>query len=306
MHRYNWQVWQCRAKHLFLTLAAKIQAAPNGPALAAWWEANHGPTGNIQLNRKWDAYPKGAWPRPELLRQLINEVPGLTHVATNPVWFALSDMQRGGNKAFWNSCVNALRIEGKPIGYFSQRRMCDLCAQPNLASVGVFVLLLRGDAPQYHWHRCWVAKVFICYLCIALLSDPLHKRACEIYECIDCLMKDGQFSEAPPEGWPVNTEAFLQLLEGYALVGRRLHAIVGAGTREADMLYLLWLVVGDKALLSDLCLQHEAANLPVSFLQAWQRKCRRFANHSVQLLCSECAVRLLTPAEQRVWNRLLL
>lgn len=303
--RYNRQVRHCRARHFICALAAKVHVAPNGPALARWWEATHGPTADTQLNRKWDAYFKGALPRSDLLRLLTNEFPDLASGLTSPIWYALSDIQTNLNKAFWNSCANAVRIKQAPIGYFSQRYMREMRAQPNLDSLGVFVLLLRGDAAQYHYHRLWIAKIFTRYLCIALVDSVLKNITRDIYQLIDILIKTGEFGDTVPQWWPENADALNQLVERYAQLGRRLSAIVGIGTSQPDLL-LLWLVADDWQLLSQFNARQDAASFPGSFIRKWARQCQRFACHSTQLLTAECETRLLTPPEKRVWNRLLL
>ncbi len=308
MWRYNRQVRHCRAKHFIFTLAAKIHVAPNGPALARWWEATHGPTADTQPNRKWDAYFKGALPRSDLLRLLMNELPELSNGLTSPIWYALSDIQANQSKAFWNSCANAVRIQHAPIGYFSQRHMREMRAQPNLDSLGVFVLLLRGDAPQYRYHRLGIAKFFTRYLCIALVDSVLKNIASDIYQLIDILIRAGQFGDITLQSWPENANAFNQQVECYAQLGRRLSAIIGIERPQSDLLLLLllWLVADDWQLLSQFCERQDAASIPGSLLRKWARQCQRFACPSTQLLSAECETRVLAPPEQRVWNRLLL
>ncbi|WP_435652671.1 hypothetical protein ACSC9T_14660 [Pseudomonas putida] len=304
--RYNKQVRHCRAKHFIFTLAAKVHVAPNGPALARWWEATHGPTADTQLNRKWDAYFKGALPRSDMLRLLMSELPELSDGLCSPIWFALSDIQTHQNKAFWNSCANAVRIKHAPIGYFSQRHMCEMRAYPNLDSLGVFVLLLRGDALQYRYHRLGAAKFFTRYLCIALVDPVLKNIACDIYHLIDITIRTGQFGDIALQGWPENADVFNQLVERYAQLGRQLSAIIGIKIPRSDLLLLLWLVTDDWQLLSQLYERQHTASIPGSFRRKWARQCQRFASPSTQLLTAECETRVLAQSEQRVWNRLLL
>lgn len=306
MCRYNRLVRHCRAKHFIFTLAAKIHVAPNGPALARWWEATHGPTTDTQLNRKWDAYFKGALPRSNFLRLLIDEQSELSKGLISPIWYALCNIQPNQSKAFWNSCANAVRIKHAPIGYFSQRHMREMRAQPNLDSLGVFVLLLRGDAPQYRYHRLEIAKFFTRYLCISLLDSVLKKIASDIYQLIDILVRTGQFGDIALQSWPENADDFNRLFEGYALLGRRLSAISDIERPQSDFLLLLWLVTDDWQLLSQFCERQDTDSIPDTFLRKWARECQRFACPSTQLLSAECETRVLSPAEQRVWNRLLL
>ncbi|WP_143492637.1 MULTISPECIES: hypothetical protein [unclassified Pseudomonas] len=303
---YNRLVRHCRAKHFIFTLAAKIHVAPNGPALARWWEATHGPTEDTQLNRKWDAYFQGALPSSDLLKLLLNELPEMLNGLTSPIWYALSDIQTNQSKAFWNSCANAVRIQNAPIGYYSQRHMREVRAYPNLDSLGVFVLLLRGDAPQYRYHRLGIAKFFTRYLCIALVDSVLKNIARDIYQLTDMLIRTGQFGDIALQCWPENADAFNQLVERYAQLGRRLSAIIGIERPQSDLLLLLWLVTDDWQLLSQFRERQGAASIPDSFRRKWARQCQRFACPSTQLLTAECETRVLAPPEQRVWNRLLL
>lgn len=305
MRGHDQRVRQCRARYFIFAFSERIHVAPKGPALARWWEASYGPTTVLQLNRKWDAFIKGALPSAELLEQMLGKMPGLANCLTNPIWYALCDFQGSNSKAFWNSCANAVRIDNAPIGNHTTRRMEDLYAQPNLASVGVFIILLRGDARQYYLTRLCISHCFTCYMCIALLSDSLREVAKDIYLLIKNLIDSGQFTDGTPLGWPKDLYDFWRLYDGYHFIARRLYATVGSKYREAEVLLLLWLVVEDHKLLLQLYTQDEVV-IPSSLLQRWRRWCKRFANHSTQLRCSECDTRLLEPAERRVWSRLLL
>ncbi|WP_343596923.1 hypothetical protein [Pseudomonas sp.] len=305
MHWYDQLVRQCRATYAIHTFAERINVAPNGAALARWWEANHGPMEILQPNRKFDSFIGGALPRRELLTQIIRVAPEVADSLINPIWYALSDIQTGDSKAFWNSCADAMIIDDAPIGWFSNPRMYDLCAQPNLASLGSFVLLLRGDASKYSLHRLWIAKCFTCYLCIALLAAPARKIASDIYKLVDHLIDGGQFAMSPLR-WPENLEHFSWLLDSYDLLRRQLCAAIASECGDANILLLLWLVVEDSRLLSQLYRQPKTVVIPPSVLQRWKRWCERFAHPSTRLLCSECETRLLTPAEKRVWSRLEL
>lgn len=305
MRWYNRQVRKCRARHFIFTLAEIIHVAPNGPALARWWEATHGPMGALHLNRKWDAFFRGALPQRKLLKQLIDEIPELANCLTNPIWYALRDFQGGDSTAFWNSCANAVRIDDSPIGNHTRRCMDNLYAQPSLARLGVFIILLRGNARQYFLTRLCVSQDFTCYMCIALLSYPLRKVAKDIYRLIKYLIDSGRFADGIPLGWPNSLEDFLRLYDDYHLIEQRLRATVKSKYREAYVLLLLWLVVEDHKLLLQLSTQDEVV-IPSSLLQRWRRWSRRFSNQSTQLLCSECDTGFLTPAERRVWSRLNL
>lgn len=305
MRLHDRQVRQCRARHFIVTLAEIIHVSPNGPAFAQWWEATHGPTGQQQLNRKWDAYFRGSLAQGKLLKQLIGEMPELATCLTNPIWYALCDFQGGKSKEFWNSCANAVRIDDAPIGYQTRHRMDDLYAQPNLASVGVLIIILRGDARQEYYNRQRIARCFTCYVCLALLSDALREIAEDIYRLINFLIESGQFTDGIPSGWPKSLDAFWRRYDYYLFIARRLRGTVESKYREADVLLLLWLVLEDHKLLWQFFNQDEVA-IPPSMLQRWRRWCKRFANHSTQLCCSECDTRLLAREENRAWCRLLL
>lgn len=305
MRLYDQLVRQCRAKHFIFTFAAIIHVAPNGPALARWWEATHGPTEDLQLNRKWDAYFRGALPQGKLLEQLIGDVPELATCLTNPIWYALSDFQLGNSKAFWNSCANAVRINDAPFSDQSRQRLDDLYAQPNLASLGLLIIMLRSDDLQHSYSRQHITRCFTCYVCIALLSDRLRDVADDIYLLIDSLIEHGGFTEGTPLGWPQSLNHFCRQYDAFHLIARWLYPTVQSERREADVLLLLWMVAEDHKLFCQFFNQDEVV-IPPSILQRWRRWCKRFANHSTQLCCSECDTRLLSCEDKRAWCRLLL
>lgn len=316
---HNQSVRRCRASLFTLRLVQIVNTRASGYQLAKWSERTYGRC-EVQPERHWLAYLRGTLPQHDLRGLLLAEYPGLKDALINPLWWSLSRLSTDSvNREFWDSCAEAIELNGAPLPACSHAVMNRLCgATPSWAQLGFLLILLRSGSTKFAEHRAWLQHHFFSYFCIALLFYPIGQVASRLFRCIDALVKDGALAEGDLVDWPKDQQEFMEMLHGYqALLEVTRYRAWRNHWQEADDVHpLLWLLCQDPALCNEYCETETEAEyldeygerhaLPHRLRMRWRRAMERTREAQVTFSWSRCNQRGLTPSDRRVLRRLRL
>lgn len=315
---HNQSVRRCRACLFVQRLAQIVDTPPTAYGLAKWWRNTHG---NLEEHpeQMWAAFLKGSLPRHELRRVLIAEYPELQEALIDPLWLSLSKLSTDStDRAFWDSCAEAIELNGAPLPAFSNSVMKHLCATPSWTHLGFLLILLRSGNAQFVGYRSWLHRHFFSYFCITLLHDPIDRVAFRLFRCVDSLVKDGLLPAGDWAEWPKDQQTFGAMLDccqaAFGLTHYR--AWRNRWVESDDVHALFWLLCQD----GELCDEYLAtekkeeflyefgkrAPLPNRLRMRWRRTAERAWATEVSLVWPRCCQHGLTPSDRRVLHRLRL
>lgn len=315
---HNRSVRRCRASLFVRRLAQIVDTSDTAYGLAKWWRCTHGHL-DEHSEQMWASLLKGSLPRDELRRLMITEYPGLQEALINPLWLSLSKLSTdSADCGFWDSCAQAIELNGAPLPTFSNSVMKRLCASPNWNNLGFLLILLRSGSAKFVGYRSWLQRHFVLYFCIALLHRPIDRVAFRLFRCIDSLVKDGALAAGDWKEWPKDEQSFGETLHCCQLAFELTHYRAWCNNwHETDDVHsLFWLLCQDEVL----CEEYFAAGkeeesdyefgkrspLPNRLRMRWRRTAERARATQISLAWSRCCQQGLTPSDQRVLRRLRL
>ncbi|MDT4811428.1 hypothetical protein FQZ97_443670 [compost metagenome] len=302
---HNQAVRKCRASVFALRLAQIVDIRPRGYRLAAWWAQTHG-YDNDQPERNWTSFLRGTLPHTKLRGLLIAEIPGLQEALIDPLWWSLSKLSTDpADRTFWDSCAEAIEMNGTLLPSCSNSVMNRLCGTPSWTKLGFLLILLRSGSAKFAAHREWLRRFLFSYFCIALEPYSIARVAAPLFCCIDTLAKEGLLGEEPLVNWPKDQQEFMRKLDGYGLMIELLRYQGWLKHwREDDHVHpLLWLLEQDDGLWDEF---DRSDPLPDRLRMRWHRTKERAGETLVTLTWSQCNQRGLTLSDKRVLRRVRL
>lgn len=299
---HNKAVRKCRAIMFAKRLADIVAYRPKGYWLDIWWKQTHGLDG--ESNRKWRAYLKGALPGERVRRELLATLPRLRSILINPLWWALTKLSADpAHRAFWDSCAEAITIDGKPLVPFNNAVMESLCGTPTWTRLGYLLILLRSGKSAFADHRKWLKAHFFPYLCLSLQFYPIKWVAPLLFCLIDTLIKERLLNIDRLDGWPESEEKFLSRLALFKDFMEYLSYLNWVRSWREDSALLVWLLVLDRAAMRAIICRD--LNMPDRLRMRWRRAAVKTKALRVNFAWSQCYQRELIPADRRLLRRFL-
>lgn len=315
---HNRSVRRCRACFFVQRLAQIVDTPATAYRLAKWWRFTHGSIGE-QPEQKWAAFLQGALPQRDLRGLLIAENSGLQDALLDPLWWGLSKLSIDcANREFWDSCAEAIEVNGAPLPVCCQAGIKHLCAAPSWTHLGFLLILLRSGSDKFAGYRAWLQRNFFMYFCIAALTSPIDRVAARLFRCINALVNDGSLAVDDRVDWPRNQQDFEAMLTCCHTAFELTHyrAWRNHWNESDDVHSLFWVLCQD----AELCAEHLATAKEDEFLcefgkrtllsdrlrMRWRRTAERACKAQVRLAWHRCNQRVLPPSDRRTLHRLRL
>lgn len=302
---HNRSIRQCRAAMFAHRSAARVGAL-SGYELALIAE-QVSPIERDTPNRKWSQYLKGSLPHTSLRRCLVAESPRIKDILANPLWWSLSKLSVApSDRRFWNSCVTAIRVNGRPYNDFRISGVESLCGVPGWERLGYLIFILRSDSSELDRQRRWLGSYFMHYLCIALQFYPARWVQLRIFHCIEALRHQGLLN-IQDFCWPKDDLDFLCWLERYRVFLACIRPSLWVRqhwSNEAEL--LLWILVRDEDWLSQVKVTDLSRKLSRRIAERFKREASRCDFNLVAFNWAECDQSILSASDRAILSRFLL
>lgn len=218
----NLGVAQIRGMFFAHTLADSAGCAATGQELSQWgqqwWAARRGLPVLSTYNQKWADYLQGALPRSIVRGPLIEDFPILQTVLDDPLWPLLNRLVHPQEDT---SCWAAqLRLNGRPLRYFSVRRLERLCGLPRWCGLCGVLGLLGSERSADQFARAWLRTVFADYVLCVASTLPAKMDCSFLYRILDEAHRLGKFGDVA--GWPSTCAQFERKLRRLDRIRKRL------------------------------------------------------------------------------------